>query len=225
MKGISKSACFTILVASLFGQQPTTLAAQFFEFNFEISGYRDVTASRFGGPGPIPNVGEMTDTSVNIQILGTDRNADGVLEFRQYSAVWTDSFGTVNHGLDDVAPPRGFSTLRFVQPSLQITSLDLESHPLDNTPNEVIVLGGRVGGFASAIPDDSFVSFLETSAPGFGVARSCGDTGVANTEPCQVTLTAREVPEHLGPWASAFVLGIGVALKKKFNSRRATFGR
>lgn len=205
----------TLFILGCLGFHPAADAAQLFEFEFDVTGYEDVTDSRFLDEGENPGPQGPTDASVNIKILGTDDNADGELEVREYTAIWTDSFGTVEHFLDD-ALLRGFSTLRFDRSSLNLTSLDLESHPVANDPNEVIFLGGSSPSLSSEL--SSFSSFLETSAPGFGVARSCG--GFEGTGPCDVTLTARAVPEYLSPFASIFVLVGGLWMKKRFTGCR-----
>lgn len=213
MKRITTSVSLAIFTLSYLGWQPAVSAAQFFEFDFEVSGYRDVTERRFNGLGPTPDVGDITDASLSIQILGTDNNRDGLLEPRQYTAVWNDDFGTVKHSRDDLLL-RGISTLEFNRRSLQLNSLDLESHPLDNDPNEVIALNG------SSSADNPFSSFLETSAPGSGVARSC-----RTSDACDVTYTAKEVPEHLSPFASILVLGLGIWMRKRISYSRTTSGR
>ncbi len=53
---------------------------QFFEFNFEVAGYQDITGREFSANADDGVVGEITNTSLHIQIVGTDNNADGRLE-------------------------------------------------------------------------------------------------------------------------------------------------
>lgn len=217
MKKKPKPACFAILAISLLGWQSAAKAAQFFEFNFEVTGYRDVSEQFFNrGSGPAP----LTDASLNIQILGTDNNADGVLEFRQYEAVWTDNFGTITHSLDDV-----ISYLAFDRLSLPDHSIFVDSNRFTNDPNnDLAEVINFTGSSLDNLPRPYF-SYLETSQPGFGVARSCGGYNVLDiTHPCSVTATAKKVPEHLGPLASVLVLGLGIWLKKRVNSRPTTSG-
>lgn len=206
MRGIPRPACLAVFAVSFLGWQPAVSAAQFFEFNFEVAGYQDITGREFSANADDGVVGEITNTSLHIQIVGTDNNADGRLEPQNYSAIWKDDFGTVQHSLDNVKGSLGTLDLKFTRPPLNINSLALESHP-------------HTIAFGTLSPNQPFWSFL--SSDDYKASRACG-LHYFGSNPCYVTQTAREVPEYLSPLASVWVLGLGVWLKRKFNSRRAT---
>ncbi|WP_299408754.1 hypothetical protein [Acaryochloris sp. IP29b_bin.148] len=207
------------MAVSVFGWQTDVNAAQFFEFDFEVSGYQDTTLVPLPGDEfTSPDTFEPTDSVVNISIAGTDNNADGLLEVRQYSGIWRGSFGTITHNLDD-ALVRGFSTVHFSRSTLEVQDLDIESHP-PSGGSEAIVLG------RNGPNPNSYLSFLRRPANvPYGEKEEECKVFDASLSPCNIKIEAKAVPEHLGPLASMFVLGIGVALKKKFNSHRATFER